>query len=77
MTRTQLGPNGEQQRVTVERDFKNETDLNKFLKDFEHNLNKNTATKSTKSTHSTKATSASTNKSRSHEDLMKTPGYSF
>ena len=32
MTRTQLGPNGEQQRVTVERDFKNENDLNKFLK---------------------------------------------
>lgn len=41
MTRTQKGPNGEQQRVTFERDFKNETELNKFLKDFELNLNKN------------------------------------
>lgn len=40
MTRTQKGPNGEQQRVTFERDFKNETELNKFLKDFELNLNK-------------------------------------
>lgn len=40
MTRTQKGPNGEQQRVTFERDFKNETELNKFLKDFEQSLNK-------------------------------------
>lgn len=40
MTRTQIGPNGEQQRITIERDFKNEAELNKFLKDFEHNLSK-------------------------------------
>lgn len=40
LTRTQLGPNGEQQRVTVERDFKSEAELNKFLKEFEDNLNK-------------------------------------
>ncbi|CAF0724007.1 unnamed protein product [Brachionus calyciflorus] len=40
LTRTQMGPNGEQQRVTVERDFKSEAELNKFLKEFEENLNK-------------------------------------
>lgn len=40
MTRTQVGPNGEQQRVTIERDFKSELELNKFLKEFEENLNK-------------------------------------
>jgi hypothetical protein len=79
MTRTQVGPNGEQQRVTVERDFKNENDLNKFLKDFETNLNKSSSSRPTKSTTSSSPSSHSyshhsPNKSRSHDDLMKTPG---
>ena len=71
MTRTQLGPNGEQQRVTVERDFKSENDLNKFLKDFEHNLNKSTTSKSSKTA------TAAPHKSRSHDDLIKSPGYYY
>ena len=80
MTRTQIGPNGEQQRVTVERDFKNENDLNKFLKDFETNLNKSSSSKPTKSTTQSAAAASSSShshspsKSRSHDDLMKTPG---
>ena len=78
MTRTQIGPNGEQQRVTVERDFKSENDLNKFLKEFETNRNKSSSTRPTKSTAKTASPSShsrSPNKSRSHDDLMKTPGY--
>lgn len=73
MTRTQMGPNGEQQRVTVERDFRNESELNKFLKDFEQNLNKSPPNKH----HSnTKTSTSSPFKSRSHDDLI-TPGYIF
>lgn len=71
MTRTQMGPNGEQQRVTVERDFKGEAELNKFLKEFEQNLNKTSTTKPTKS-------SSYMNKKRSagnqSEDFIKSPG---
>ncbi len=40
MTRTILGPGGEQQRVTIERDFKNEAELNNFLRQFGDGLNK-------------------------------------
>jgi hypothetical protein len=40
MTRIQLGPNGEQQRVIVERDFNNEQELNVFLAEFEENVTK-------------------------------------
>ena len=74
MTRTQMGPNGEQQRVTVERDFRNETELNKFLKDFEQNLNKNPPNKHQSTSKPT--TTSSPFKSRSHDDLI-TPGYFF
>lgn len=40
MTRIQLGPNGEQQRVIIERDFNNEQELNAFLNEFEDKINK-------------------------------------
>jgi len=40
MTRIQLGPNGEQQRVIIERDFNNEQELNVFLNEFEEKINK-------------------------------------
>ena len=66
MTRTQLGPNGEQQRVTVERDFKSEAELNKFLKEFEENLAKNNMKKSSKPEPASSAAPA--------EDLIKSPG---
>ena len=77
MTRSQLGPNGEKQRVTVERDFKSENELNKFLKEFEENLNKS-ATRPTK-TQSYSRTFKNmnlNNKSNmtSTEDLSKSPG---
>ena len=67
MTRTQLGPNGEQQRVTVERDFKSEAELNRFLKEFEENLAKTSSAKQTKS--------ESFPSRPDTEDLIKSPGY--
>lgn len=81
MTRCQKGPNGEQQRVTFERDFKNETELNKFLKDFELNLNKHTNLgghyrSNTNATFNTNSNSSTpTNKTTTfNEDLTKSPG---
>jgi hypothetical protein len=65
MTRTQIGPNGEQQRITVERDFKNEAELNKFLKDFEQNLSKAKPKKNKNS---------SSSKSKISMDDLKSPG---
>ena len=67
MTRTQLGPNGEQQRVTVERDFKSEAELNRFLKEFEENLAKTSTAKQTKSESFPSRTDP--------DDLIKSPGY--
>jgi hypothetical protein len=43
MSRMQLGPNGEKQRVIVERDFNNDDELNAFLAEFEENISKVTA----------------------------------
>ena len=68
MTRTQMGPNGEQQRVTVERDFRNEAELNQFLKSFEHNMYKSGQSKPFK-------TETSTTKASKKDDLIKPPGY--
>jgi hypothetical protein len=65
MTRTQIGPNGEQQRITIERDFKNETELNKFLNDFEQNLSKAKPNKSK---------SIFSEKSKIYMDDFKSPG---
>ena len=73
MTRTQLGPNGEQQRVTVERDFKSEAELNKFLKEFEENLAKTSSKQQTKS--ESFPSSRSNNSNADTEDLIKSPGY--
>ncbi len=85
MTRTHLGPNGEQQRVTVERDFRNETELNAFLREFEENLHKTTGhSKYTAGGHqqqqqhyhhhSSGSSSAKTNHSSTSDDLTKSPG---
>ena len=73
MTRTVLGPSGEQQRVTVERDFKNEADLNVFLKQFGENMSKPTMTKAKKS--STQNNESSTKSQTTTEDFTKSPGY--
>ena len=74
MTRTQVGPGGEQQRVTIERDFKSEIELNKFLKEFEENLNKTSSSIPS----NTKTTSFSNffgpNQQSESEDNFK-PGY--
>lgn len=86
MTRTQKGPNGEQQRVTFERDFKNENELNKFLKDFELNLNKshqyghqNYRPSSAASNHHGSAFGANDSShhrtSSVNEELIKSPGF--
>lgn len=40
MTRIQMGQNGEQQRVIIERDFNSEQELNVFLAEFEENITK-------------------------------------
>ena len=40
MTRIQMGKNGEQQRVIIERDFNSEQELNVFLAEFEENIHK-------------------------------------
>lgn len=71
MTRTILGPDGEQQRVTVERDFKNETELNTFLKQFGENMNKPSYKSKTKP--ATSSTSTSKNRASS-DDFSKSPG---
>lgn len=75
MTRTILGPDGEQQRVTVERDFKNENELNVFLKQFGENMNKNSSNtpKAKKQTGSFHSSFSKLNKSDT-EDLIKSPG---
>ena len=67
MTRIQLGPNGEQQRVIIERDFNNEQELNVFLNEFEEKINK-VSSKEPKS-----------KKGYSTEDdlLNKSPGFVF
>lgn len=60
MSRIQMGPNGETQRVIVERDFKNEQELNVFLAEFEQNISRVTKdAKETKSTHSKESDSLS------------------
>ena len=69
MTRSIIGPDGEQQRVTVERDFRNEVELNAFLKQFGDSLN-NKATKKSHKTTSAKPRANTTN----NEDLIKPPG---
>lgn len=80
LTRTQVAPNGEEQRVTIERDFKNEQDLNKFLKEFEENLHQQSSKSNSKSNANShhdyfSKNSTSNNKFRdSHEDLLKSPG---
>ena len=78
MTRTHLGPNGEEQRVTVERDFKNQNDLNKFLKDLEVNLSDAWSFHSNKSKSSGKSSSSSKHKPSSSStylnDDLKSPG---
>ena len=69
MTRTQLATNGEQQRVTVERDFRNEAELNMFLKEFQKNISKTTSKQQS-------AKSPSNFKSHSFtEDFARSPGY--
>ena len=77
MTRTILGPDGEQQRVTIERDFKNESELNNFLKQFGDNLNKKNTSKPSSSRKS--PSDYRTNKTRSYNDttndFKKPPGY--
>lgn len=73
LTRTHTTVTGEEQRITIERDFKNEQELNKFLKEFEQNVNKPTTTQSTNksgytkgaSHQHTKASAADCSKSRS------------
>lgn len=76
MTRTILGPDGEQQRVTVERDFKNEIELNSFLKQFGENMNKNSSgiPKTKKQTGSFHGSFSKLNKSDT-EDLIRSPGF--
>ncbi len=74
MTRTILGPDGEQQRVTVERDFKNESELNSFLKQFGESMIKNSSTsKSKKPSSSFRGSFTKLHKSDT-EDLTKSPG---
>jgi hypothetical protein len=48
MSRMQTGPNGEKQRVIVERDFNNDDELNVFLAEFEENISKVTAKETSK-----------------------------
>jgi hypothetical protein len=68
MTRSVMGPDGEQQRVTVERDFRNEAELNAFLKQFGESLNKTTSNNKSNS-----KSNKSKNRSNS-QDLIKSPG---
>ncbi len=48
MSRMQTGPNGEKQRVIVERDFNNDDELNAFLAEFEENISKVAAQEASK-----------------------------
>lgn len=73
MTRTILGPDGEQQRVTVERDFKNEIELNAFLKQFGENMNKPSYKSKTKTAPSS-STPSSKNRGNNTDDFTKSPG---
>ncbi len=82
MTRTILGPDGEQQRVTIERDFKNEVELNNFLKQFGDSLNKkgsggherSSGRKSTASTAHKSSHKQKRNTSNDMNDFKKPPG---
>ena len=67
MTRIQLGPNGEQQRVIIERDFHTEQELNVFLAEFEENITKVTEKEREKD---------QVNKETANENF-KSPGFAF
>ena len=68
MTRVQTCPNGEQQRVIIERDFYNEEDLNVFLAEFEENM-----AKISKEGNERKDSSSSSKDTP--DDHLKAPGY--
>lgn len=71
MTRIQLGPNGEQQRVIVERDFFNEEELNVFLAEFEENISKVTEKEREKE----KEKAKEKEQEQAADNLTKAPGY--
>lgn len=74
MTRTQVGADGEQQRVTIERDFKSEIELNKFLKEFEENLNKTSSSIPSNAKSASFSNFFGQNQTSESEDNFK-PGY--
>ena len=81
MTRVQLGPNGEKQRLTIERDFKSEHEMNKFFKEFEESAKSKKSKASAASasaTSSTHKTDSSSSRRASvhtpHQDLIRSPG---